>query len=561
VDVIDPVTDYALAVKGGAIPVCRYVKLATRRHLRDLGPSGKKKGIYFDHDSANAVIDFFKLLPHVKGRQFAGQNLLLEPWQKFIIGSAFGWKLVKTQLRRYRYIYVEVPRKNGKSTIGAGVGLALSFLDAETGGEVYSCATKKDQAKIVHSMAVSMVNKSSLLAAHSKIYVNNIFLPATETRYEPLGADSSTLDGLNPHGIIIDELHAWKGDDLWNVLEDALGSREQPMVFIITTAGFDQEGICFAQREYGLRVIDPRTGFEDDTFFSFVATADKKDDWKSKATWYKANPNLGVSKRLEYMENLCKKAQDMPRKENSFLNKQLDIWTRQEVRWLSVDKWDKSSKKIPEEEIAAAPCFGGLDLSSNRDLTSFALVWPISAGFACRVWFWVPEDTIYERSKEDRVPYDLWVKNGHIETTPGNSIDYDFIRSKINELGDQYDITEIAADRWNAQHIMTQLTGDGFDVFPFGQGFFSMSEPSKQLELCVLKNNLFHGGNPVLRWQIGNVQVQEDAAGNIKPAKNKSKDKIDGVVAMIMALGRAVLYDEEESPYEEHGIRTLSSED
>ena len=545
------VTAYAEAVLAGRIVAGRLVRLACERHLRDL-KTGKERGLYFDAAEAEHVIGFFALLKHSKG-EWAGQPFILEPWEAFIVGCLFGWKRADGS-RRFRTVYVSVARKNGKSTLTAGIGLYLAFFDDEPGAEVYAAATKRDQAKIVWSEASRMVKATSAMKRRITAFVGNLHVEATAQKFEPLGADADNMDGLNIHCAIIDELHAHKTRHMLDVLTTATGARRQPVIFVITTAGFDRNSVCWEQHDYSVKVLEEI--LPDDTFFCFVAGIDEGDDWRDEAVWPKANPNLNVSVKAEDLQAKCQRAQEVPGQQNAFRRLHLNEWTEQSERWLDMAVWDENGAPFDPSLLEGKGCYAGLDLSSTKDITALELWFPEESKVLS--YFWVPAEGVRQRADRDRVPYDVWVREQYIEATPGNVVDYDIIRVRVNELRQLYNIREIAIDRWNSTQLQTQLIGDGFTVVPFGQGFASMTAPTKEIERLVLERKLGHGGNPVLRWMASNVAVTQDAAGNLKIDKEKSSEKVDGMVALAMAIGRAMVQETEpESVYETRGVLTL----
>jgi phage terminase large subunit-like protein len=470
----------------------------------------------------------------------------------------FGWKRTDGT-RRFRIAYVEVSRKNGKSTLAAGLGLYLFAADREPGAEVFTAATKRDQARIVHGEAVRMVQASPGLQRFVQVFKDNLSMVRTASKYTPLGADADTMDGLNVHGAIIDELHAHKNRNLWDVLETATGSRRQPLISAITTAGFDKLSVCWQQHAYGEQILDGIVN--DDSYFVFIASLDPEDDWTDPAVWIKANPNLGVSVKIDSLQEQCAKAESLPAAQNAFRRLRLNQWTEQADRWIDLDIWDAGAHPINLESLRGRRCFGGLDLSSTTDLSAFVLLFPPTDEdewwrVVCR--FWIPADNMRQRVQKDRVPYDQWVRQSLIQATDGNVIDYDFLRQSIREDAEQFQIVEIAFDRWNATQLITQLGSDGLTMIPFGQGFASMAAPTRELETLIIGRQLAHGGNPVLRWMVSNVAIKQDPAGNLKPDKSKSADRIDGVVALIMALGRAsVTPPHVPSVYDQRGFRSL----
>lgn len=531
---------YAERVLDGAIPACKWVKLACKRHFDD---ASKTDWPYaFDSDRAQLVLDFFSLCKHFKG-QWAGQPFEPSPWQIFCTLSIFGWIHKEIKLRRFRTAYIEVPRKNGKSTWIAPIGLYGFTMDGEPGAEIYSAATHREQAKIVFDAAQKMTRASPTLRKRISVFRHNMNIEETAAKFEPLGADADSLDGLNIHMALVDELHAHKNRGTYDVLETGMGSREQPLLASITTAGFDRYGICYEQRTYTQKILDGIV--EDDQYWGIVYTIDEGDDWREESTWIKANPNYGVSVIPADMHRLAKKAMEIPAAQNNFLCKRLNVWTNQEIRWLDLAEWDASGAPFDTETLEGRECFGGLDLSRRLDLTAFVLVFPPVGKESdwkviCR--FWVPEDNIEQRVRTDRVPYDGWAKQGLITATPGNDVDYRFIYEEIMTLAEMFRIQEIGFDPWNASGIATDLTEAGFQMVEARQGFKTMSEPSKHLEVLVKSGKLSHNKNPVLRWNANNVSIRVDPNENIMPDKAHSMERIDGITALCIALSRALVH-------------------
>jgi len=550
---------YVDDVLSGELVACKWVRLACERHVRDL-QHGEDRGLWFDERTAKQVLAFFSLCKHSKG-EWAGMPLLLEPWQQFVIGSIFGWKR-EDGMRRFRTGYIEVARKNGKTTAFlAATGLYLLLADGEPGAEVYSAATKRDQARISHAEATRMAKTSPAIRREVNVVRDNIHIVDTASKFEPLGADADTMDGLNIHGALIDEVHAHKNAGVWDVLETATGSRRQPLTVAVTTAGFDRQSLCWRLHEYTEKVLS--NTIEDDSWFGTIYTIDEGDEWDDEAAWAKSNPNLGVSKKLDDMRRLAAKAKEMPSSLNAFQRLHLNIWTQAETKWVPREHWDACGQAVDAERLLGRTCYGGLDLSSTTDVSAFVLVFPPQADddayeVLCR--FFVPSDAIHERAKKDRVPYDVWVRQGYITATPGNVIDYEWILHQIDQDMQRYDVLEVAFDRWGASRIMTQLAELGGEDFlvQFGQGYKSMSPPMKELEKLVLSHKVAHGDNPVLTWMADNLVARQDPAGNIKPDKEKSTEKIDGMVATIMALDRSLRHEPpKRSVYEERGLEAV----
>ena len=526
-----------------------YEGLAYARAARDHA-TGFQRGLWFDDDAALKAIRFFESeLKHHKG-EWNGDPFILSDWQTFIVGEIFGWKRADGT-RRFREAYVEVPRKNGKSDLAAGVGNYLTFADGEPEAEVYSSATKKDQARIVWASARRQVQLSPLLNRNAKLYQLSIFDKVSHSRFEPLAADHNSMDGLNPHGNILDELHAHKTREVYDVLDTAMGARRQPLTFIITTAGlYNPESIGFQKHMAAIQILEG--AYEADDQFCFIACADPDDDFDDPRVWAKANPNFGISVKPDYIEAQVQKAHREPSAYNTLARLHFGLWTATASRWLTQDDWNLCNLEADDADLEGVLCYGALDLSTTTDLTALVLAFPDDAGFYdLKCWFWCPEDSILQRSRRDRVPYDAWAREGYIIPTPGNVVDYNMLRLKLKELSLIYDIRRIAYDPWNAQGLVNDLMSDGFDMVPARQGFVSMSGPSKEFERLVKSAHLAHGGNPVLKWMASNVVLTRDSADNIKPAKDKSIGRIDGIVAAIMAVDQAqrtddtIIYDGE----------------
>lgn len=535
-----PAEKFIDGVVSGQIVAGELVRLACQRHTKDL-QDGDLRGLRFDRSRAQRVIDFFAFLRHSKG-EWAGQQFVLAPWQQAMTWILFGWLRADTRFRRFRTAIVELARKQGKSTWAAGIALYMTVADGEQGCETYSVATKKEQARLVHGEAVRMVAKSPSLSKVLKRCRDNLHCLATNSKFEPLASEEDSLDGLNPHCIVADEVHAWSNRLLWDVLATAVGARRQPLMLAISTAGYDRHSVFYQQHDYSIKVL--RGIVEDDSWFAWITCLDEADDWEDEANWPKSNPNLGTTIRLDELRTAAAKAKASPAELNSFLRLRLNIWTNQHTAWMPPDKWAECSTLVDPVALQRRPCFGGLDLSTTTDISAFVLLFPPygeDKHWSVLPTFFLPEEAIEQRSKRDRVPYDLWQRQGLFNLTPGNVIDYDYIRAKVQELASQYDIREIAFDRYNSSQIVTQLMGDGFTMVPFGQGYVDMNSPVKRLMELVLTGDLAHGGNPVLRWMASNCMAATDPAGNIKLDKSKSREKIDGMVALAMALGRAIL--------------------
>jgi len=509
---------------------------------------------WFDRKAADLVIRFFEQLLHHSKGEWAGELFSLQEWQRELLRELCGWKRADGT-RKYRRAYIEIPRKNGKSTLAAGLALYLLFADNEPGAEVYCAAADRDQARIVFEQAKSMVEASPALTKFSKCFRNSIVVPKANSSYRVISADSHTKHGFHSSGIIFDELHAQPNRELWDVLNTSTGARRQPLMVMITTAGvYDPESICWEQHEYARQVIEGT--LEDDSFFGYIAAADEDDDWTDPVTWAKANPGLGVTIKLDYLEQECERAKNSPAYQNTFRRLHLNQWTAQEQRWLDMTAWNECQRTMPD--LKGRACFGGLDLASTTDIAAFVLCFPPEEEgepYWLLPHFWIPQENLIERVRRDRVPYDAWLRDGLVMATPGNVIDYYYIEQTIRQLALDYSIEEIAFDRWGATLLYQRMEDARQTMIQFGQGFASMSPPMKEFLKLIMSQQIAHDGNPVLRWMADNVVARLDPAGNIKPDKAKSKNKIDGIVASIMSLDRALRHVP--SVYDERGIFEL----
>ena len=513
----------------------------------------------YDEARAQRTVNFINCLKHTKG-QWRGQLFDLLPWQDKIIRDVFG-TIKENGNRQYNTAYVEIPKKNGKSELAAGVALYMTCGDGEWGAEVYGCASDRQQASIVFDVAVDMVDQSPALKKRIKpiISVKRLVYKPTNSFYQVLSAEAYTKHGLNVHAVIFDELHSQPNRELFDVMTKGSGdARLQPLFFLITTAGTDRNSICYEQHQKALDVIEGRK--IDPTFYPVIYGIGDNDDWGDERNWYKANPSLGYTIDIEKVRNAHISAKEDPAEENIFRQLRLNQWVKQSTRWMPMDKWDDCAFWIDIDSLRGRECFAGLDLSSTTDITAFVLVFPPRTAdekYIVLPYFWIPEENLKLRVRRDHVPYDIWEQQGYIKTTEGNVVHYGFIEAFIEELSTKYHIKEIAFDRWGAVQMVQNLEGMGFTVVPFGQGYKDMSPSSKELMKLTLEKKLAHGGNPVLRWMMDNIYVKIDPAGNIKPDKEKSTERIDGAVALIMALDRALRHENNGSIYEKWGLLIL----
>ena len=509
---------------------------------------------YFDKEAASKAIGFIETFcTHTKG-ELAGKPLLLEDWQKKIIGDLFGWKQ-ENGLRKYRTAFIEIPRKNGKSTLCAAIGLYMLFADDERGSEVYSAAGDRAQAGIVFEIAKRMIITNPELTKRSKVFRNSITNESKGNFYQAISSDSKTKHGFNANCIIFDELHTQPNRSLWDTLLTSTGSRRQPLCIAITTAGYDRQSICYEVYDYAKKIKDEI--IEDSSFYSSIYEADLEDDITDEEVWKKANPNYGISLRKEYMKRESQRAVDVPSYQNTFKRLMLNIWTDSQTAWIGAKEWELCQGDIDLKELKNKECWAGLDLASTRDISALVLLFKEDEKFIVVPYFFIPEDNAKKRSERDKVDYITWHNQNHLTFTNGDVADYNFIKEKIMELGNEFRIQSICYDRWNASQLVIDLTNEGVPMDKFGQGFQSMAAPSKQLESLILSKQILHNGNPVLKWMISNTVMEEDAAGNIKPSKKKSSEKIDGVVSLIMSLGSYMTEGDVSSVYNDRGLLIL----
>jgi phage terminase large subunit-like protein len=515
----------------------------------------------FDVAQAERAVQFISLLKHTKGVWY-GKPFELLPWQEKLIRDIFG-TVKENGYRQYNTAYVEVPKKNGKSELAAAVALYLTCGDGEWGAEVYGCAADRQQASIVFDVAVDMVDQSPALKKRIKPVLSRkrlVYMP-TGSFYQVLSSEAYTKHGFNVHGVVFDELHAQPNRQLYDVMTKGSGdARKQPLFFLITTAGTDRNSICYEVHQKAVDIL--RGKKKDPTFYPVIYSIEDGEDWSDEKVWYRVNPSLGHTIDIEKVRAAYQSARENPAEENLFRQLRLNQWVKQSVRWMPMETWEKCAHPVDPEKLKGRVCFGGLDLSSTIDITAFVLVFPPIPGddkYYVLPYFWLPEETLDLRVRRDHVPYDIWQQQGHLLTTEGNVIHYGFIEKFIEDLNTEYHIKEIAFDRWGAVQMVQNLEGAGFTVVPFGQGFKDMSPPTKELMKLTLEGKIAHGGHPVLSWMIDNIYVQTDPAGNIKPDKAKSMEKIDGAVASIMALDRCIRNEgrTETSVYDERGLILL----
>ena len=535
------------------------LEVVSTRKLKAYKPTRfMEKTSHYDVDAADYAVMFIESLCPTKGT-WARKPFELIDWQEQIIRDIFG-VLKPNGYRQFNTAYIEIPKKQGKSELAAAVALLLTCGDGEERAEVYGCAADRQQASIVFNVAADMVRMCPALSKRVKILDSQkrlIYQP-TGSIYQVLSADVGNKHGFNTHGVVFDELHTQPNRKLFDVMTKGSGdARMQPLYFLITTAGTDTNSICYEVHQKAKDILEGRK--HDPTFYPVIYGADESEDWTDPKVWKKANPSLGITVGIDKVKDACESAKQNPGEENSFRQLRLNQWVKQAVRWMPMEKWDKCEFAVSEDDLEGRVCYGGLDLSSTTDITAFVLVFPPedeNDKYIILPYFWIPEDNLDLRVRRDHVPYDVWERQGFLQTTEGNVVHYGYIEKIIESLGERFNIREIAFDRWGAVQMVQNLEGMGFTVVPFGQGFKDMSPPTKELMKLVLEQKIAHGGHPVLRWMIDNIFIRTDPAGNIKPDKEKSTEKIDGAVATIMALDRAIRCgnDNGASVYDSRGL-------
>ena len=530
-----------------------YPKLKNYKPSRFMLPTS-----HYDKAKADRAVKFIENLCHTKGK-WAGKRFWLLPWQEQLIRDIFG--IVKPDgYRQFRTAFVEICKKVGKSELAAAVALYLLYADNEPSAEVYGAAADRQQASIVFDVARQMVEMSPALLKRSKLMTatKRIVNYGNSGYYQVLSAEVGGKHGFSVSGLVFDEIHTQPNRQLYDVLtKGSSDARQNPLHFIITTAGTDRHSIAYELHTKAVDILEGRR--VDPTFYPVVYGLKDDEDWEDEANWYKVNPSLGYTVDIERLRDAYREAKQNPADEVTFKWLRLNMWVSSTVAWIPDAIFMKGNEEIDLAALEGRDCYGGLDLSSTGDITALVLMFPPrdeDEKYILLPFFWVPEETIPQRVKAASVPYDIWEKQGFLLSTEGNVIHYDFIEKFINDLAEKYHIVEIAVDRWNATQMIQNLEGDGFTMVPFGQGFASMSGPTKDFYRLLMEGQIIHGGHPVLRWMAGNVVVDTDPAGNIKVTKAKSKEKIDGIVAAIMALDRCIRNQTEPqgSVYDERGL-------
>ncbi|GHU34934.1 terminase [Clostridia bacterium] len=515
---------------------------------------------HYDKSRADRAVGFIQQLRHTKG-EWSGKPFLLLPWQESIIRDIFG-TIKKDGWRQFNSAFITLPKKGGKSELAAAIALYMLCADGEAAAEVYGCANDRKQSAIVFDVARDMVLQAPAMMKRTKIIDSQkrILFKPSRSIYQAMSSEVVTKFGLNVSCCVFDELLGQADRKLYDVMTKGSGAaRKQPLNFIITTAGNDQNTICYEVYQKAEDIIHGRK--TDSSFYPVIFGADEGEDWTDPAVWRKANPSLGVTVSEDFLRQMCDSAIQNPAEENQFRQFFLNQWVKQSIRWMPMSAWDKCAFAVDEESLRGRVCYGGLDLSFTTDITAFVLVFPPADDddkYIVLPYFWLPADAIPLRVSRDHVPYNLWAKQGVILTTEGDVIHYDFIEKFIENLSKKYNIREIAYDRWASAQMTQNLEGVGLTVVPFGQGFASIAAPTRDLMQLVQEGKLRHGRHPVLDWNIGNVVAETDAHLNVKMNKKKSTEKIDGAVALVMSLARAMIQSGGiESVYDTRGVLVI----
>ncbi len=585
-----PAEQYAKDVTTGKIPACHWIRRACARYFDDK-KHAKERGLVFNKEQAQLAVDFFTVVPLPDGGEYQ-----LENWALFYVWNVFGWyrakhprwvieqngKLEDTSgTRRFREAYIELARKNIKTSAGSRTALKLAFADGKLDAEVYIAATKRDQARICFNDCRRSVETSEFLREDFGIEVlqHNINQQHTNSKIQALSAKTNSMDGLRAHGVILDEVHAWRDGEAYTKLKRSVSTDPQPLILMITTAGRTEESkFCWTMHEYACKVLDDIV--PDDTFFALIYTLDDPDDWENEANYIMANPYLGISKKMDYMRTEAERARNDPLQLNKFKQYDLNIWVRSDAKWMPMDKWRLNRGPLPAsafyEHLATRTCYAGLDLSSQLDLTALVLEFPAIPTDPYHYilpFFFCPEDNILQRARNDRVPYDVWADQGYLTPTPGAYVDQDFILERLARAMKQFRIKRLLFDRWGSTEIIRKLQDThGFTVsvkeheetrrpllVEFGQGNVSMNAPMQDVMRLVLLNQYAHGDHPILTWNMDNLIAVAGPTGLIKPDKAKSREKIDGSVALIMAHAGAMTHnpDADRSVYSTRGLITI----
>lgn len=534
------------------IDACKFVRQACTRQLKDLKRWERRGPYRFDEEEANQWCEFVEQMPHIKGA-LAGQNIQLEPWQCFILTTIFGWRRRDNGMRRFRRSYKELPRGNAKSTMSSGVALKAGFADGEGGAEVYSAATTRDQARIVFADAQAMARKCPDMceALGIEVLAHAIVQKSTASVMMALSADANTLDGKNIHFVVVDELHAHRTREVFDVLETGTGKRGQSLMWCITTAGSDRAGVCYEQHTYAIKVLSGVA--VDESFFAIIYTIDDGDDWTDEAAWRKANPNWGVSVQPEIVAQLATKAMQMPAAQSNFKTKHLNVWVNADQAWMDMRAWERAGDpELSEADFAKDPAWGGLDLASKTDIAARVIIYTRDIEDIRHYYlfgrYFLPEQAVHDGRNSQ---YRGWEAAGLLTVTPGDTLDFQVVIDDILAISSRAQLNDIGYDPWQATFLAQKLTENGATMIEYRNTVANFSAPMKEFDALIRQGRLHHNGDPVLTWMVSNVVCHTDAKENIYPRKERPENKIDGVVAGITALGRALSAIQSGEPFTE----------
>lgn len=553
-DYVEKAHKYARGVVSGKILACVHVRNVCQQQLDDLKEE-KRGPYYYDKEAVEFICGFLECLEHVEG-EWDSRTLVLEPWQCFIVARVFGWKKRSNGKRRFRNVYIEVPRKNGKSTFTAGIAIYMLALDDEPGAKVFSAATTRDQANIIFGeQAQAMLRNAPDVAAEIGVQVHaNAITNSRGGSFRALSAEAANLEGKNVHFAGVDELHAHPNRKVWDVLRLGRGARKQPIIWAITTAGSDIAGVCYEQRDYAIKVA---AGVIDDpSVFGLVYTLDEDDNWRDPATWSKANPNLGVSCSVEDLATEIKQVENNPAALSEVLRKRFNVWTGGGKSWIDIDKWRAcGDPNLRIEDFKGQPCWVGVDLASKIDIAAMAMLFEHGGKRYLFRRCWIPEDAVKASTNRDQ--YEAWIRGGQLIASDGATIDFAAIRESVEALAKDYDVRSVACDPWQAHQFMQDLMAAGLPAVEYRNTIGNMTEPMKQLQADVYDGTLVHEACSFATWQVSNVIEKRDRKENVQPDKERSENKIDWVVASIFACGMFLREQNEPKAYAEHGLRVI----
>lgn len=558
---LHPAEQYAADVRSGKVVACHWVRQAVERYYNDLD-NAVERGWVFSRKAAERKLNFISKLRHVKGKwAAAGDYISLEPWQQFICWNLFGWLMADTMKRRFTEAYIEVARKNGKSTLASAISLAMGYADDEYGAEIYYAATTRDQARICFNDAKRMVERCSL-RGRSVVTQNAFSFDALGTTHKPVSSEAGNLDGLSASCVVLDEFHAHPTDELYGVLQTSSGSREQPLMLIITTAGLKTTVPCYTYRKTMTEVLDGV--LTADRTFTIIYTLDDNEEVNDPAMWVKSNPCLGVSLNEAYLRDQYDKMKREPSSVANIMTKHFNVWMNASAVWIPDAQWSSIESVVPISELDGKRCVAALDLASVNDYCSLCLLFNERGRYQYLWKFYIPEDKYNARHEilRENANIDEWVAKDYVTVTEGNVTDYDYILADFDEMMQRYDITTVAYDPWNAAQVASKLTERGATLQPFTQTIGNFAYPTKEFARIVGLGIVDHYDNPVARWMLSNVVIKQDVNGNARPDKAKSAEKIDGIVAAIMALGQFCSDNGEGgSVYERRGLLGFDEED